>query len=300
MRRHCVRARPRSIPLYVWLWRLALLLLMALWLDLTSRAPVYAAEQPDRGGTIVWAVHEGMPDFDIHNTGSYILAQPVGPIYNGLLTFDVYNNEKIVGDLAERWEIAPDGKQITFALRKGVKFHDGSDFTCADAKYSLEKLTDPKRAGRALVSMMDNVFVSATCRDDLTLVMALKQPSAAILTLLADAHTVMMKAGIAEQVDRKDPKFLVGTGPFKYKSHTPGVDFRAERNPNYWKPGLPHIDGYQAVVMADLTKVFASFRARQLTMTGIGRNLERPEADILHKAFPDAVIAIGPRAGWDS
>ena len=98
--------------------------------------------------------------------------------------------------------------------------------------------------------MMENVFVSATCRDDFTLVMALKQPSPAILALLADAHTVMMKAGIAEQVDRKDPKFLVGTGPFKYKSHTPGVDFRAERNPNYWKPGLPHIDGYQAVVMA--------------------------------------------------
>ena len=121
-----------------------------------------------------------------------------------------------------------------------------------------------------------------------------------MLNLLAGAHAVMMKAGIAEQVDRKDPKFLVGTGPFKYKSHTPGVDFRAERNPNYWKPGLPHIDGYQAVVMADLTKIFASFRARQLTMTGIGRHLERPEADILKKDFPDAVVALGPRAGWDT
>jgi len=241
-----------------------------------------------------------MPDFDIHYQGSYIVAQPIGPIYNGLLTFDVYNNEKIVGDLAERWEIAPDGKQITFALRQGVKFHDGSDFTCADAKYSLEKLTDPKRAGRALVSMMENVFDSATCTDDFTLVMHLKEPSAAVLTMLADAHTVMMKAGIAERVDRKDPKFLIGTGPFKFKSYTPGVDFRAERNPNYWKPDVPHIDAYQAVVMDDLTKIFASFRARQLTMTGIARHLERPEADILKKDFPDAVVALGPRAGWDA
>jgi peptide/nickel transport system substrate-binding protein len=205
-----------------------------------------------------------------------------------------------VGDLAERWEVAPDGKQITFALRKGVKFHDGSDFTCADARYSLEKMADRKRSAPALVAIMGNVFVSATCRDDWTLVMALNQPSPAILSLLADAHTVMMKAGIAEQVDRKDPKFLVGTGPFKYKSYTPGVDFRAERNPNYWKPGMPHIDGYQAVVMADLTKIFASFRARQLTMTGIGRHLEKPEADILTRDFPDAVVALGPRSGWDS
>ncbi|HEY7494900.1 MAG TPA: ABC transporter substrate-binding protein, partial [Candidatus Tectomicrobia bacterium] len=208
--------------------------------------------------------------------------------------------ERIVGDLAERWEISEDGKQITFALRQGVKFHDGANFTCADAKYSLEKLTDPKRATTGFVTLMEKVFASASCPGDFTLVLSLKEPSAVILTVLAGAHAVMMKAGIAEQVDRKDPKFLVGTGPFKFKSYTPGVDFRAERNPNYWKPGLPHIDGYQAVVMADLTKIFASFRARQLTMTGIGRHLEKPEADILKKDFPDAVVALGPRAGWDT
>jgi peptide/nickel transport system substrate-binding protein len=52
--------------------------------------------------------------------------------------------------------------------------------------------------------------------------------------------------------------------------------------------------------MSDLTKIFASFRARQLTMTGIGRHLERPEADILKRDFPDAVVAIGPRATWDN
>jgi peptide/nickel transport system substrate-binding protein len=275
-------------------------LLVILGLMLAAHEGVVAAESPDRGGTVIWAVHETMPHFDIHVDGSYILAQPVGPLYNSLLTFDLYDNEKIVGDLAERWEMAPDGKQITFALRKGVTFHDGSDFTCADAKYSVEKLADPKRSAPTLVAMMGNIFVSATCHDDFTLTIALNQPSAAILALLADSHTVMMKAGIAEQVDRKDPKFLVGTGPFKYKSHTPGVDFRAERNPTYWKPGVPHIDGYQALVMADLTRIFASFRARQLTMTGIGRHLEKPEADVLNRDFPDAVVAIGPRAGWDS
>ena len=275
-------------------------LLVVLGLTLVGHECAVAAEPPDRGGSILWAVHESMPHFDIHADGSYILAQPIGPLYNSLLTFDLYNNEKIVGDLAERWEVTPDGKQITFALRQGVKFHDGSDFTCAEAKYSIEKMADPKRSFSTHAAIMNNVFVSATCRDDFTLVMALKQPSPAILTFLADAHAVVMKAGIAEQVDRKDPKFLVGTGPFKYKSYTPGVDFRAERNPHYWKPDLPYIAEYQAMVMPDLTRIFASFRARQLTMTGIGRHLEPPEADILKKDFPEAVVALGPRAGWDS
>src|SRR5215813_4542080 len=119
-----------------------LVLAVVVGLIAALQMPLDAAEQPSKGGTIIWAVHEGMPDFDIHYQGTYIAAQPIGPLYNGLLTFDVYDNEKIVGDLAERWEVAGDGKRITFALRKGVKFHDGSDFTCADAKYSLEKLTD--------------------------------------------------------------------------------------------------------------------------------------------------------------
>jgi peptide/nickel transport system substrate-binding protein len=254
----------------------------------------------DKGGTVVYAVHETMPSFDIHYETSYIAAQPVGPLYNGLLTHDVYKDYEIVGDLAERWEFADDGKRLTFHLRQGVTFHDGSAFTCADAKYSLEKLADQKRANRVFVAILEDVLEAVRCSNDSTLELSLKRPSAALLTMLAGANAVMMKAGIAERFDRKDPQFLVGTGPFKYKSHTPGVDFQAERNPNYWKPGVPHIDGYRAVVMADLTKIFASFRARQLTLTGIGRHLEKPEAAILEKDFPDGVVAIGPRATWDN
>jgi len=86
-------------------WGLAVLLVV--WgLTMLDHAYVVAAEQTDKGGTVIWAVHEGMPHFDIHVEGSYILAQPVGPLYNSLLAFDLYNNEEIVGGLAERWEVA--------------------------------------------------------------------------------------------------------------------------------------------------------------------------------------------------
>lgn len=282
--------------------RVILIFMLALSLGFValSPSPVSAAEKPDKGGIIVWAVHESMPSFDMHYDTSYILAQPVGPIYNGLVTQDPYNNGKIVGDLAERWEISEDGKRITFFLHKGVKFHDGSDFSCADAQYTMDKLADRKRTHPTFVTVIEEVYDNSSCTDDYTLVVSLKRPSAALMTLLSGAHAAMMKKGIAETVDRKDPKFLVGTGPFKFKSYTPGVDFQGERNPNYWKPGLPHIEAYRAVVMSDLTKIFASFRARQLTMTGIGRHLERPEAEILKRDFPDAVVAIGPRATWDN
>jgi peptide/nickel transport system substrate-binding protein len=279
---------------------LACLLVMGLGLGPLGPSALHAGEQPQKGGSIVWAVHESMPSFDMHFDTSYILAQPVGPIYNGLVTQDPYNNGKIVGDLAERWEITEDGKRITFFLHKGVKFHDGTPFTCADAQYSLDKLADRKRTHPTFVTVVEEVYESSHCADDFTLAVSMKRPSAVFMTLLSGTHAAMMKKGIAEAVDRKDTKFLIGTGPFKFKSYTPGVDFQAERNPNYWRPGLPHIEGYRAVVMSDLTKIFASFRARQLTMTGIGRHLERPEAEILQRDFPDAVVAIGPRATWDN
>ena len=64
----------------------ALMLAVIFGLVVALQAPLDAAEQPSQGGTIVWAVHEGMPDFDIHYQGTYIVAQPISPIYNGLLT----------------------------------------------------------------------------------------------------------------------------------------------------------------------------------------------------------------------
>jgi peptide/nickel transport system substrate-binding protein len=146
-------------------------------------------------------------------------------MYNGLVTQDPYNDGKIVGDLAERWEISEDGKRITFFLHKGVKFHDGTPFACADAHYSLDKLADRKRAHPTFVTVVEEVDESSNCADDLTLVVSLKRPSAAFMTLLAGAHAAMMKKGIGEAIDRKDTKFLVGTGPFKFKSYTPGVGF---------------------------------------------------------------------------
>jgi len=98
-------------------------LLVVVGLLLAWPTPLPAAAPPERGGTIVWAVHESMPSFDLHYDNSYIVGQPIGPLYNGLLTFDVYHHEQIIGDLAERWDVAPDGTRITFVLRQGVTFH---------------------------------------------------------------------------------------------------------------------------------------------------------------------------------
>jgi peptide/nickel transport system substrate-binding protein len=299
MQRPSSQGDQRSARQHARVSRAMLAPIVALALAAVSHAPARAAE-PDKGGTIVWAVHEYMPGYDIAFNTSYTGTQPMGPLYNSLLTRDVRDGNKIVGELAERWEIGADGKRVTFRLRRGVKFHDGSDFTCADAQYTLDRLADPARAYVSVTGFFKPVYESSRCVDDHTLVLSLKRPSAGLLAFLSGGGAGIMKRDIDKRADRKSPAFLVGTGPFKYKTHNAGVDFQAERNPHYWKPGVVHLDGYRAVVMGDLTKIFASFRARQLTMTGIARHLEKPEADILKKDFPEAVVAVGPRACWDN
>jgi ABC-type transport system substrate-binding protein len=203
---------------------LACMLIMGLGFMPLGSAAVHAEEQPQKSGYIVWAVHQSMPMFDIHFDTTYIPAQPVAPVYNGLVTQNPYNAGKIIGDLVERWEITEDGKRITFSLHKGVKFHDGAAFTCAAAQYSVDKLAD--------VTVVEEVYESSSCADDFTLVVSLKRPSTALMTLLSGAHAAMMKKGIAEAVERKDTKFLVGTGPFRFKAYTPGVDFQADTSPS--------------------------------------------------------------------
>ena len=78
MRRFSDRARRWNAPQYAGLWGFTLVLLVALGLTLADHLPVGAAEPPETGGTIVWAVHEGMPSFDIHYENSYVAVQPIG------------------------------------------------------------------------------------------------------------------------------------------------------------------------------------------------------------------------------
>src|SRR5262245_37554900 len=116
---------------------LTYMLVMGLELMPLGSATLRAGEQPSEGWHhFVWAVHESIPTFDMHFDTSYILAHPVAPLYNGQVTQYLYNAEKIIGDLAERWEIADDDKCITVFLYKGLKFHHGAPFPCADAQYS--------------------------------------------------------------------------------------------------------------------------------------------------------------------
>src|SRR5829696_3915426 len=120
--------------------RKSLLLLAAVLLT----APVFAAEQtPRSGGLLKFAVGAEPPNYDCHANSSFAFIHPVRPHYSTLLKFDTAKYPAIKGDLAESWTLAKDGLTYTFKLRKGVKFHDGSNFTAEDIKATYDRLRKP-------------------------------------------------------------------------------------------------------------------------------------------------------------
>src|SRR5438093_13273879 len=166
----------RSIP--------AILLLLA---GLVFIGPAAAQVQPRDGGERILAVPSEMPSYDGHREGTFGMVHPLAPHYNTLLKTDPNDRSgtKIVTDLAESWTISPDGRVYTLKLRRGVKFHDGSEMTAKDVKASYDKIIFPP-AGIASDRKGEYVDVEVVqAPDPYTVVFRLKWPSGSFLMSLA-------------------------------------------------------------------------------------------------------------------
>jgi len=138
-----------------------------------------AQDTPKKGGTLTAIVQPEPPLLTTAFNNSFPIGVVGTNVLEGLLSFD--DNQKLVPSLATSWEVAKDGKKITFHLRKGVKWHDGVEFTSADVQYSaieLWKKVHPR--GRNTFSALEAVQTP----DKYTAVFILKHPSLVILSSL--------------------------------------------------------------------------------------------------------------------
>ncbi|MFC2122992.1 ABC transporter substrate-binding protein, partial [Bacteroidota bacterium] len=209
--------------------------------------------------------------FDMHRRPAYgpMLGRPA---YNNLVTFDITKpentRENIVGDLAERWEVSPDGKTWTFFLKGGVQWHDGKPFTADDVVYSLEKMVDSKRSS---ISSDFPAFESAEKLTENAVEVQLTQPSPSFLVKLASAYAVIQPKHLAD-VDWKSTDFMVGTGPFMLGSFKSGIEVNLVRNPDYFKKDekgnqLPYLDGVKMTVMMDRSAEMDAYVTKKFDTT---------------------------------
>src|SRR3990170_6102150 len=101
------------------------------------------AQTPRSGGELVFAVGGTPPSYDGHRETTFAMLHPVAPHYSTLLRFDPQNYPKIIGDVAESWGVSKDALTYTFKIRKGIKFHDGSELRSNDVKATYDKIIFP-------------------------------------------------------------------------------------------------------------------------------------------------------------
>jgi peptide/nickel transport system substrate-binding protein len=163
----------------------AIIAIIVTVMGLTSYAFAAQTENPRTGGELVFAVGGTPPSFDGHRETTFAMIHPIAPHYSTLLRFDPQNYPKIVGDVAESWQISKDKLAYTFKIRQGIQFHDGSQLTAKDVKATYDKIIFPPEgvvsARQATYAMVHKVETP----DEQTVVFRLKYPSASFLANLA-------------------------------------------------------------------------------------------------------------------
>ena len=216
---------------------LVLILLLAL-------AGLAAAQT--RGGTLTAAWAQEPVGLDPHITSAMSSYQVLENVIDNLITLDAEQN--IVPSLAHDWTVADDGLTVTFHLREGIQFSNGKPMTAADAKASLDRLIDPETGSGNAWRMAGVVDIAAP--DATTLVLTLDGPNPGLLGHLASSKAlgVFDVAGVADGSINTRP---VGTGPFMISDFQAGTRVLLERNPFYWRDGLPYLDAVDIRIIGD-------------------------------------------------
>ncbi|MGO4851817.1 ABC transporter substrate-binding protein [Phaeovulum sp. W22_SRMD_FR3] len=209
---------------------------------LLGRAQAQTAATPKKGGHLVTALWHGstadtLDPAKAASAPDYIRC---ASSYNRLTFLD--ENSEIQMELAERID-TDDAQTWTVHLKPGITFHDGSTLTSADVVFSLARHLDEATGSK--VNSIAKQMSEITAIDPLTLRIVLSSPNADLTTILALNHFMIVKDGTT------DFNKGIGTGPFIVETFEPGVRSVHQRNPNYFKPGLPHLDSHELFAIPD-------------------------------------------------
>ncbi len=207
-----------------------------------------AQETPVRGGTLIFGINSGdPPTYDCHQSVLFPIIHLLTPHYSNLLKIDTPNYPKIIGDLAESWMVADDAKTYTFKLHGGVKFHDGSAFSSEDIKATYDRIRNPPQGvvsvRRGLLADIDTIETP----DPLTVVFKLKQANRALIYAFANPFNCVYSAAKLKENPLYPVRNVMGTGPFRFVEHVGGSHWTGERFKDYFKSGLPYLDGFRAL-----------------------------------------------------
>src|SRR5213596_1980200 len=259
--------------------------------------PAEAQDKPHYGGELVFVVPSDPPSYDAHEEETFGVIHPMAPHYNTLLRVDPFDRTgtKPVGDIAESWTVSKDGLTYTFKIRRGVKFHDGSELTSKDVKASYDKILKPPAGVKSLRKEAYESIASVDAPDAGTFVVKLKYPEPSILLNLASPWNWIYKADLLAKDPHWYEKNVMGTGPFTFVEHVKGSHWVGKKNPNYWDKGKPYLDGYRAIFISSSAAQVAAVRGERAMIQF--RSFSPPERDQLVQALGNKIAV--QESPWD-
>ena len=202
------------------------------------------------------------PSMSILEEAALSTVLPMMGVFNNLVIYDQHvaqnSEQSIVPELATEWSWSEEGTRLTFKLRKGVRWHDGTPFTASDVKCTWDLLTGKANEKlrinprRSWYSNLEEVLPEG----DYEATFVLKRPQPSLIALLASGFAPVYPCHVPPRDMRSHP---IGTGPFKFVEFRPNERIRVTRNPDYWKKARPYLDGIEYTIIPNRATALLAF-----------------------------------------
>ncbi len=255
-----------------------------------------AAFAQKRGGILQEYMIDSPASMSIYEEATVVAERPMMAVFNNLVLFDQHVPQNslnaIVPELATSWSWNEERTELTFPLHQGVKWHDGQPFTAKDVKCTWDLL-----AGKSSDKLRINPrkawyrnLQEVTTNGDFEVTFHLKRPQPGFLALLASGWSPVYPCHVSPRDMRSHP---IGTGPFKFVAFKPDEYIKVARNPDYWKPGRPYLDGVDYTVSRNRSTVVLAFIAGKYDLTFAG-SVSIPLMQDIESQMPTAVCVSPP------
>ena len=259
----------------------------------TGAQAASAGPQPKSGGRLARAQAGDPVTFDQHGQSTTYVNLVSSPMFNTLVQFDPKDTDEkstgILPDLADSWQVTPDGLTYTFKMKQGVKFHDGTPFVAADVVASLDRQINPPKS-LAAPPRQDQLKIIKTMEvpDNFTLKMTMSRPTSPLSMLSVLGQGWM---AIYSQKDAKDEKFdwknkTNGTGPYRDMKYERGIKVTMERNKEYHVKDRPYLDGLDIFIIPQEASRDAALQSGQLQIGSMAAG----SAESLKAALGDKAV----------
>ncbi len=236
------------------------------------------------------------PSASIQEEVTVATAMAFSPVFNNLLIFDQSKPrnglDTIMPELAESWSWDETRTRLTVKLRQGVRWHDGKPFTAKDVQCTWHKVLGrhPDELRMNPRATWWSNLTEVMLNGDLEATFVLGRPQTSFPALLASNLSPVYPCHVSAKDMRRRP---IGTGPFKFVSFESNQSIKLVKNTDYWKPGLPYLDGIEMSIIGNRSTRVLAFVAKEFDLTFVADISVPLIADIEARA-PAAICELAP------